>query len=256
MKHLFTLASALFFTAALSGQCTINQSVFNGPNDYGIVPDTIVNLPTAFVGVGYTTDLQVHVIQDTITALGTFPVSQATIDSVAGLPAGFTYLPNPANGIMPGGSYGCIAVTGTATNGQEVGGPAANGIYPIIVYSTVTVVIFNIPTEFPTTFVGYRLKIEQPNALPAIEQLRFSVNQPAPNPSDLRTDFRFTAPNNGQVEFKLYNMLGAEVVRQTIDADKGSNRFQLETATLPAGVYMYSFRSGNTVVTRRLTISH
>ncbi|MCA6362469.1 MAG: T9SS type A sorting domain-containing protein [Bacteroidetes bacterium] len=256
MKKLFTLLAVTAFTSFLGAQCTINSSVFSGPNDYGILPDTVTNLPVAFVGSPYTTDLQVHVDPDTVTALGTFPITQIVIDSVSGLPAGFTYLSNPVNGVMPGGSFGCVGVTGTATSGQELGGPASNGVYPIIVFFTATVNVLSVPTAFPATLTGYRIEIDAPNSLPVIESLRFAVNAPAPNPSDARTEFRFNAPVNGQVEFHLYNMLGAEVARQTIDAEKGSNRFTLETAALPAGVYMYSFRMGNSTVTRRLTISH
>ncbi|MCU0435130.1 MAG: T9SS type A sorting domain-containing protein [Bacteroidia bacterium] len=256
MKKLYTFLAVTLFSTFLGAQCTVNSSVFNGPNDYGIVPDTITNLPVAFVGTPYTTDLQVHVDPDTVTALGTFPITQISIDSVSGLPAGFTYLPNPTNGIMPGGSFGCVGVTGTATTGQELGGPAANGVYPIIVYFTATVNVLSVPTAFPATLLGYRIEIDAPNSLPAIESLRFSVNAPAPNPADAQTEFRFTSPVNGQVNFSLYNMLGAVVAHQNIDAEKGNNRFTLETGALPPGVYMYSFRMGNSTVTRRLTISH
>lgn len=256
MKHLFTLIAASLFSVFLGAQCTINSSVFSGPNDYGIVPDTVTNLPVAFVATPYTTDLQVHVDPDTVTTLGTFPITQIKIDSVSGLPAGFTYLANPTSGIMPGGSFGCVGVTGTASVGQELGGPQGNGVYPIIVYFTATVNVLSVPTDFPATLLGYRIEIDAPNGLPALEAGRFSVASPAPNPSDVRTEFRFNAPVNGQVEFHLYNMLGAEVVNQRINAEKGTNRFNLETATLPAGVYMYSFRMGNTAVTRRISISH
>jgi len=256
MKKLYILAVLALSSVTAGAQCVINQSVFSGPTDYRILPDTVTGLPIATVGVGYTTDLQFHVQPDTTTALGTFPFIEIHIDSITGVPANFSYTTNPANGIFPGGSYGCAGVTGQAVAGQELGGPNSNGIYPIIIYYTAIVNVFNVPTPFPATKTGYKVQIQAANNVPSTSAINFAVNQNVPNPSDRSTEFVFTNTNNGSVQFTLYNILGETVKQTTIAAVKGENRYSLTTAELPAGVYFYEFRSGTSIVTRRMTVSH
>lgn len=257
IKKLLTLTAFLSIAGFASAQCTINQNVFTSSTDYGIVPDTVTNLPLAYVALSYNTDLQIHVAPDTTTGLGTFPITQIKIDSVTGLPAGFSYSPNPSNGIFPGGSYGCVAVTGLATAGQENGGPMSNGVYPIIVYFTATVNVFSVPTDFPSQQTGYKVHIMPASSVGnTIDLTKFSVMQNQPNPSDNRTEFRFNAPVAGDVEMTVYNTLGEKVHNRTIKAEKGLNKISYETSSLSSGVYLYSFRMGNAVLTKRMSVTH
>jgi len=256
MKKLYTLLAFSIVTIGAYAQCTINSSVFTSPTDYGFVPDTVQNLPPATVGVPYVTDIQFHVSPDTTTALGTFPFIDVTIDSIVGIPANFTYNMNPSNGVFPGGSYGCAGLTGTAQPGQENGGPQGNGVYPIIIYATANVDVFSVPTAFPTTFTGFKVVIQAANNVPAMANVNFAVSQNAPNPADKNTEFVINNPNTGNVQFTLYNILGENVRQVNIYAMKGETRYTLATGDLPAGVYLYTFRSGNSVITRRMTVSH
>lgn len=246
-------------TLALGAQCTIDTTVFTGPNDYSIRPDTIINLPIATVGVGYTTDLQFHVQPDTTVTTpfsGTFPIQDVKLDSITGIPLNFSYSTNPSNGDFPGGSYGCAAVTGLATPGQELGGPNSDGVYPVVLHLTATVVVFSVPTPTSFTKTGYMIRIQAANGIMPNPNVSFAVATNAPNPSDKQTEFSFTNPVNGYVQFTLYNILGEPVKQTSIAAVKGDNRYTLNTADLPSGVYLYTFRSGNAVVTRKLTVSH
>ncbi|CAN5732906.1 hypothetical protein BH11BAC7_BH11BAC7_26090 [soil metagenome] len=268
MKKLYILLASLSIGTVAFSQCTINPSLFGPANNtnYSIIPDTATNLPLAYVGQGYTTDLQFHIKPDTTVSSpvpGTYPITQVHIDSVVGLPAGFTYLPNPSNGTFtttsatpPGTGYGCVAVTGNPVSGQETGGPAANGIYPLIVYYTGTVVIFSVPAPQPGTIEGYRVQIMPANNVPVIENNVFAVNVNSPNPSDIKTDFKFTAPNSGNMQFTMYNVLGSVVKKDNIASSKGTNHYVVETSNLSAGVYLCSFRMNDAVITRRITVSH
>jgi hypothetical protein len=259
MKKLYTILALSILSFGAYAQCTINSSVFTGPTDYGIVPDTIQNLPAATVGVPYVTDIQFHVSSDTTVTSplpATFPFINVTIDSIVGIPANFTYNMNPSNGVFPGGSYGCAGLTGTAQPGQENGGPQGNGVYPIVIYATANVDVFTVPTPFPTTFTGYNLVIQGANSVPAMSNVNFTVSQNAPNPADKSTEFLINNPNTGNVQFTLYNILGETVRQVNIYALKGETRYTLNTNDLEAGVYLYTFRSGNSVITRRMTVSH
>ncbi|HET6990381.1 MAG TPA: T9SS type A sorting domain-containing protein [Bacteroidia bacterium] len=266
MKKIYFLFVATIFGSGVFAQCVINPSLFGAANNtnYSIIPDTITNLPLVYVGTGYTTDLQFHIQPDTVTSLGTFPITQVHIDSVSGMPANFSYLPNPSNGTFttptnspPGTGYGCVAVTGLAAAGQENGGPNLDGIYPLIVYYTGTVVVFNVPTPMPASKTGYKLHIMPANGVNnSLSAGVFSVTPSLPNPADAHAEFILNAPVNGEFQFTMYNILGSIVKQENVVATKGSNHFTLETSALTAGVYMCSFRLGDAVVTRRITISH
>jgi hypothetical protein len=257
MKKLYVLLAALAFGTAAYSQCTIDPNAFSGPNDYGIVPDTTQNLPTAYIGTGYNTDMQLHIPPDTTDqTFGTVPINYMRIDSVVGMPAGFTYIPNPSSGVFPGNSYACVAITGNPVAGMETGGPNNDGVYPLIVYITANVTIFSVPVDFPGTVEGYRIRVVDPTGINTHETLKFSVAQNSPNPADQRTEFRINAVSNGPVSLTVYNVLGSVVRQEKIVATKGQNRFVMETSSMTAGVYLCSFTMGSAVVTRRITISH
>lgn len=269
MKKIYFLLASLTIGTFAFAQCTINSALFGPPNNtnYSILPDTVTNLPLAYVAQSYVTDLQFHIKPDTTNPpsapSGTYDITQIHIDSVVGFPAGFFYLPNPSNGTFtttsatpPGTGYGCVAVTGNPVAGQESGGPNADGIYPIVVHFTATIDFFSIPTAIPGTIEGYRVHIMPANNVPVIENTVFAVNFNTPNPADLKTDFKFTSPNSGNMQFTMYNVLGSEVKKESISTSKGTNHYVLETASLSSGVYLCSFRMGDAVITRRITVSH
>ena len=68
----------------------------------------------------------------------------------------------------------------------------------------------------------------------------FSVSQNQPNPAKGKTKIEFYLPKSGQVEFKLVNMIGAEVEHITQSYTSGKNQIEIDTDQYPAGVYHYS----------------
>ena len=268
MKKIYTLFITSIIGSAAFAQCTINPSLFGPPNNtnYAIIPNAATNLPLSYVGTPYTTDLQFHIQPDTTVTSpipGTFDITQIKIDSITGIPSNFSYLPNPASGIFttttatpPGTGYGCVALTGLAAPGQENGGPGGNGIYPMTVYFTATVVVFSIPAPQASSYTGYQLHILPANGLNSLNAGIFSVSASMPNPADNHSDFLINVPSGGQLQFSMFNMLGSMVQQQNITASRGSNQFSLQTASLSAGVYMCSFRLNDALITRRITVSH
>ena len=132
MKKL-TLALGVFTSTffAANAQCTIDpDSIPTGQMAYP------TELPCAEQGVPYDQTVQFKVpgsvdLQD----FGSpFPfvltVDSLVIDSVSGLPAGFTATYNPTSGVFPGGSNGCFNVAGTTND------PV--GSYPVSVYGTIS----------------------------------------------------------------------------------------------------------------------
>jgi hypothetical protein len=261
MKKIYTLITAVVISTGAFAQCVINPSAHSSATAYGIVPDSATGLPTAYVGTPYVVDLQINVAPDTTTQVGTFDINWVRIDSVTGLPSGFTYLPNPSNGVIlttsnSGTGFGCVALTGNPVSGQEMGGPNSDGVYPVVVYFTAEVQVFTSAQEFPSTEDDYIVRIVDPNSVPSAITYDYNVAQASPNPADQNTGFNITVPGASPVQFTLYNMLGGVVKQETISATRGVNRYTLATSALPAGAYMCMFRMGDEVVTRRITVSH
>jgi Secretion system C-terminal sorting domain len=252
MKKLYSLFAGICIVTAAYSQCIINTSL----TVPGIYPDTITNLPLAYAASNYATDIQTRVAVDTITSLGTFPFQDVVIDSVVGLPVWVSYLPNPSSGVFPGGSNGCIYIQGTPPVGAENGGPLSDGVYPITVYTTATVLIFNAPVEYPFVKTGYKIHVLPANSVPTVESFKFGVAQAGANPADLNSEFRITAANTGTCQFTMYNILGEMVRQENVPTLKGTNNYKVETGTLTDGVYLCTFRMGNAVITRRITVSH
>lgn len=94
-------------------QCTITPSCSPDPNaGYCTMPAVGAYLPDAEEGVLYTESIQMSL--GTTAAGGAITIYSAQIMAVS-LPQGLTSSLNPSNGI-PGGSNGCIEITGTPAN--------------------------------------------------------------------------------------------------------------------------------------------
>src|SRR5689334_1207210 len=119
---LFLVASALAGSYAF-GQCVPDTSITH--NDPGVYPDSATNLPHSVVGIPYSTTIQMKVLTDTTAMVGpiTVPVTidDVTVNTVTGLPPGYSYSCNPANCVFPGGSDACVLLQGPAPTGAEVG---------------------------------------------------------------------------------------------------------------------------------------
>lgn len=233
----------------LQAQCTID---FGAPE--GLTPNVETNLPIALVEKAYHTVLQFEVPRDTVTSLGVFYIEHIKIDSIQGLPKGFTHQTNPAGSVFPGGTKGCILVTGNPVAAQIDSSPKADGIYPITVHFTSTVNIFTVPTQFPDTYEGYRIHIARTIDVQDRQIKPFSISPARPNPAQGSTDFVINTNATGNMDFMLYDFQGRTVSQQQIATHQGENGFHLDLGNLKAGIYMYSFRKGNTQVTQRLIV--
>jgi hypothetical protein len=76
-----------------------------------------------------------------------------------------------------------------------------------------------------------------------------------PNPAGSRAVLTFTIPRDAPVRFTIVNLLGA-VVRTVVDENlfAGSHTYQVETSTLPRGVYHSVLKAGDRELIRRLIV--
>lgn len=140
----------LFVFTSYSQLCTTDPACLSG-----ICPDSITNLPvTADNVTSYATTVTVVVPKDTVVGLLTLKYSWIRIDSVKGLPPGFTYTCNPNTCIFPGNAKSCIEISGNPMS-------AGAGTYQIKAYVTAKLTNFLLGTIYQPDSVTYlRVQID------------------------------------------------------------------------------------------------
>ena len=243
-RILFVLICVATIIAGRSfAQCVPDLSI----TQPGIYPDSATGLPAGTAGVPYSQVIQVKVLTDTTANGLPVIVTDITIVSVSGLPPGITYTCNPSNCVFPGGSNGCILLSGT---------PTVAGSFPMVVDLNVTGTLFGIPITQPSTVDYYVITINTNTGLPSASGAgKFELLQNKPNPATSYTDISFTSPIGGDFNLKIYNLIGKEVYTQTVRGMSGQNVVRINTDDFAPGVYMLSLNNGNSIVTRRMIVS-
>lgn len=213
----------------------------------GIYPDSATGLPGGIVGQPYSEVIQARVLTDTVYNGLPAVISNITISGVTGLPPGLTYACNPATCVFPGGSNGCLLLSGT---------PSVAGSFNINVDLTINGTIFGVAIPAVAQSIDYYVINIGTVGLPGdLSSIKFDLLQNTPNPASNYTDVTFTSPIGGDFTVKLYNMIGKEVFKQTVRGMAGSNTTRILLDEYTPGVYMLSLENGNAVVTKRMIVS-
>ena len=243
-KLLTVLALTSFLPVSLTlAQCTPDPTI----TIPGVYPDSATGLPPGYVTFPYSEVVQVRIPVDTVYLGQTIPITNFSIDSIIGLPASFSYACNPGTCIFPGGSNGCILISGT---------PAATGTFNLTVYGTANGVIFGNPAALPFQLDYYKITVYQSGVgIPSNSAYSFTVMQNEPNPFSTFSNLNITSPVAGKAELKIFNLIGNEVYRETYRVNTGKNTIRLDARELDSGVYFYTLSMGEQKATRRMVIS-
>jgi hypothetical protein len=242
----FTAVSSLLISDSFA-QCTANVSCIPANKTYGICPDSTTGMAPGIVGVPYT-----QVMSMMVPANGTdFGYPSATITSidivsVDSLAPGLTYVCSPSNCSFPGNSNHCILISGTPTQVWN---------HQVIVNAMAHATIFGVPASLPQTNKQYRSVVTSPLGIESLDLSNFDVKQNSPNPFDFKTQIEFSSTTVDEVEFKVFNMLGAIVYSKKIKADKGINTIELDATNFPSGIYVYSVKNGDRTITKRMIVA-
>lgn len=248
MKKIITLiASFVILGSKIAfSQCTPNPAI----TQPGIYPDSATGLTPAIVNQPYVQDMQLKVPVDTVVTIGplpvTVPITSIELVSFSGLPAGLSYTCNPANCTFPGGSNGCVAVTGT---------PTVAGVYQITAVTKTNATIFGVPNSQYDTINYYFLTVTTASGLSEDGKPAMTMSQNMPNPTEDFTTIVYNLPTAGDVEFYMHNMIGKEVYHRTYNGDQGENILKLDVRDFTPGVYMYSISVNGESITKRMVIS-
>lgn len=240
----FLFASSVIIATA---QCTPDISCVPVGKTYGICPDSTTGLKQGTVGVPYTETVSL-MIPANGADLGqpSALIKDIQITSVDSLAPGLTYTCSISTCIYPGNSTGCILISGTPTQVWNK---------RVLVKATAHVTISGIPINYPQEFKQYRSIV---NATTGIDQLslsKFDVGQNSPNPFTGKSEIHFNVANSGNVDFKVYNMLGAVVYTANFKADKGQNMITIEANSFAPGVYVYSVGNTEKIITKRMIVA-
>lgn len=83
----------------------------------------------------------------------------------------------------------------------------------------------------------------------------FALEQNYPNPFNPSTTIRFTVPERGQVNLKVFNSLGQEI--QTLvsgEREQGSYEVSFDASGLPSGLYFYRLQTGANVEVKKMVL--
>ncbi|HEX8517590.1 MAG TPA: T9SS type A sorting domain-containing protein [Bacteroidia bacterium] len=256
--------------------CTPDLSCLAGASA-GICPDSATGIPSANINAAYNTTVSVKIPTSytsgtTTYNLSHFAITNVEVDTTTGgsgtyhplSSIGLTYMGNGTNTPSAGAtgipSYtmtrfaywtapgnACVVVSGT---------PTKTGSFPVKISSQIRTPFagggFWVPAPDNT---DYKMVVLPPAGVDAMGALKFEVKQNNPNPFNASSRITFTSPNPSEVEFKVFNMLGAVVYSKVIKADKGSNSVDVDAAAFSPGVYVYSIKSGDRTITKRMIVS-
>jgi hypothetical protein len=248
-----TLLVSLGIAAALhaGAQCVPNP--LYADSLYGVWPDTTENFAGGMVGVFYSDTLNIMVPSNASLINPDYPafvtIDSISLDQVTGLPPGIqvacnsqtnapcTYLPN---------QLGCGLLEGT---------PTEAGTFDIVLNVTAYANFLG-PQAIPQSFSGYSITIV-PNSVGIgdIKPLGTGRVRNVPNPFANRTDIEFDLSKPALATIKVFNLVGEQVWKETVQGKVGSNHVPFRSNDLENGIYLYHIEVAGTTRTGRMMVN-
>lgn len=254
--------------------CVPNISCVPADSTFGICPDSATGLPPGDVGVAYNVQMSIKIpasttqsgqtVNLTHLALTDVLVDTGSSNYVSLSVIGLDYLGSgsntPSGGVSGISSYtmtkygywdapgtSCAIVSGT---------PTMAGTFPVKIKSYGRGVVFGFGSWLPAPDnTDYKLVVTGTTSIELIDMTKFAVSQNTPNPFNEKTEINFTSPTVSDVDFKVYNVVGAVVYSEKVKADKGSNVITLKANSFAPGAYMYSLTNGAHTITKRMVVT-
>ncbi len=294
IKKLLSIAFFALTAQVASAQCTPNPAYVDSP--FGVWPDTTENLPCAFgdQASGYNAVIDVKTLTDTAVSVNVSGINLDVIayieafriNSVDGLPAGFTYIPNQTVWTNGGASpnftpvQGCVSIISSQATIQSILAANPNGVdFPFVVVvdakvantnNTLANLLINnawlselsaVPGITAISVPGYKIRVRNNSAdgcLPlGVAEIIAPVSAKGnfPNPFVKNTSIQFNSDAAKTVNLSVSNMVGKVVYTSKLQASKGENNVNFTADQLTPGVYFYTISDGKNSVTRRMVVA-
>lgn len=257
-------------TSAQSGGCT--PDVLYQDSTFGVYPAPL-NVDTNPDG-GITTQACLNSpyyftwtvrIPETITIGGfAFPIDSIQVEptgAIVNLPPGMDYSFNPEIGIFkPADSLACITIFGSPTMEGTFDLKITMKIYSPLSPTGPQTITLPDPT-FPETDGNYFLNV-LPEGSPdcfivASDDLlaeSFSIRN-LPNPFSDYTNIEIVADRSENLIFRVFDLVGNEIHRETISVTQGINNHEFDGGRLANGIYMYTIEKDGALVSEKMIIN-
>lgn len=257
--------------------CTPDISCVPVDSTFGICPDSATGLPVANLNQPYSVTMSIKVpasttqsgqtvnlthlalteVQiDTDTSSATNYVNISTIgvdyqgsgtNSPSGGVSGITGYTMTKYSYWDAPGTACVIVSGT---------PNTAGTFPVKIKSYGRGLVYGFGSWLPAPDnTDYTLVVNGPSSVELLNTTKFEVAQNSPNPFNEKTEIHYTSPTISDIEFKVYNVVGAMVYNTTLKAEKGANTITLKADSFAPGAYMYSIKNGKQVITKRMVVT-
>ena len=180
----------------------------------------------------------------------------ATTGAVAGLPEGVNYFCNPPDCIFPDTTLGCIVVSGTPTENNEV------GVKPLVITATIVVDGLGSITEtIPgRIFTGeYNIQVNEAGGCASVSTSDYLAQNIAlgnsPNPVIGQTAIEISSAISGDFQFTVYDVAGKLLHAQQVQLTSGYNSFMYDAAELEAGMYIYAISNETGAISEKMIVS-
>ncbi|MEN0003330.1 MAG: T9SS type A sorting domain-containing protein [Bacteroidota bacterium] len=261
MKRFILLFCAVCLYTALSAQCdpvaditdteVVLPSPFTPDNPGSGISDTAcINQPFEFVVSLSPPD------EFNGTAIASININPE--GGVTGLPDGIDYVCNPPNCVFDADTTGCIVLTGTPTNVDQIG---ANSL-------TITgLILFSPSGQFPISFPSpliapgeYFLFVKEEGAENCFEPVgtnelaNFVSMTNRPNPFSAWTTIVVNSDLVGNYQFAVHDVLGRSLEQRVVNITEGENLIEFDGSNLANGIYVYSLSDGKNVISKRMIL--
>lgn len=84
---------------------------------------------------------------------------------------------------------------------------------------------------------------------------RFRLSQNYPNPFNPSTTISYSIPKQSKVSLKIYDILGSEIT-ELVNGEKavGSYKVNFDASNLSSGIYFYTLKTNNSVLTKKMML--
>lgn len=201
-----------------------------------------------------------------------FTLNSLTIDSIGNLPAGLCWVSNSPTNTFAAGQNGVIYLSGQTY--------VRSGQYKMKVYIHASTSVTNIPFSTLESVAGlrYYLRVICPgDPCTAIDTAGgrdslfipysqvcgvgihdinggLSAMSVSPNPITNTAVISFNSSKQGNVSFRMYDMLGNIISSRELAANTGINTVSVDRAGLSGGAYIVSMSDGRDAVTQKIII--
>lgn len=176
-------------------------------------------------------------------------------DGVTGLPVGLNYACNPPNCYFEADKQGCVVVYGTPTSAN------AAGDYQVALELIIdTELLGPIAQPYPgPLFPGsYFITVNEEASACVVntsDVLGTAVSFTAsPNPLSNYTQIQLTANNSQAVSFEVYDLLGNQLYQKRVELTQGDNSIEFDANNLANGLYIYSIRNKDAIISKRMIV--